>query len=492
MFRLVAKSFLDKKGIVVQKFKDNLPGDDWARSLLNRHKILGQRIATNISRSRAEVSSEIINSYFDNLDTVLKGVPSDNIFNYDESNLQDDPGKKKFLFRRGTKYPVRVQNHSKSATTIMVCGSASGILLPPYIVFKSGSLWEPWTNGGPKGFPCCTSPCCSKGSRFNCTSHGWMDTITFKDWFFTVFLPHAKRLTGRKVLIGDNLASHFNADVIKECEDSEIDFVCLPKNSTHLTQPLDVSFFRPLKEAWRYCLAKWKDSNTRLKAIPKSSFPTLLRESLERINNVGSISENLKSGFRATGIHPIDRNLILRKLPREENPDDINDIVTQYLKDQRFQKNVKNMKRKKINVAPGQSVTSALLERPDSDEDSQNNIIPFVDTESENEIVDNVPDYEKPDDTNLKIGSFLLVNVLSGSRKKTKYVYVAVIQDINKNYYTVNGLKSLDNTKQTFKTQINDTFEVEMEDIIAVLKMPSLTERNHYKFSQPLTDVREL
>lgn len=157
------------------------------------------------------------------------------------------------------------------------------------------------------------------------------------------------------MLIGDNLASHFNADVIRECEDSEIDFVCLPKNSTHLTQPLDVSFFRPLKQAWRYRLTKLKDSNTRLSAIPKSSFPTLVRESLERINNVGRISENLKSGFRATGIHPIDRHIILQKLPREENPDDINNIVTQYLKDQRLEKKDKNMKKKKINVAPGQS-----------------------------------------------------------------------------------------------------------------------------------------
>lgn len=143
--------------------------------ILNKHQILGQRIATNISRSRAEVSPEIIKSYFDNLVIVLKDIPIDNIFNYDESNLQDDPGKKNCLFRQGTKYPVNVQNHTKSAITIMVFGSASGILLPPYIVFKSGSLWESWTNGGPIGFPCCSSPCCSKGSRFNCTSHGWMD-----------------------------------------------------------------------------------------------------------------------------------------------------------------------------------------------------------------------------------------------------------------------------------------------------------------------------
>ncbi|XP_003241645.2 uncharacterized protein LOC100571097 [Acyrthosiphon pisum] len=184
--RLIAKTSLDKRGIIVQKFKDNLPGDDWARSLLKRHNTLTQRITTNISRCRAEVSPATINSYFDNLSSVLKDIPADNIFNYDETNLQDDPGKKKFLFKRGTKYPVQVQNHSKSATTIMVCGSASGVLLPPYIIYKSKNLWESWTNEGPKGSPCCESPCCSKGTRYNCTPHGWMDGITFKEWFFNL------------------------------------------------------------------------------------------------------------------------------------------------------------------------------------------------------------------------------------------------------------------------------------------------------------------
>ncbi|XP_022182344.1 uncharacterized protein LOC111042132 [Myzus persicae] len=94
--RLIAKTSLDKRGIIVQKFKDNLPGDDWARSLLKRHNTLTRRITTNISRCRAEVSPSTINSYFDNLSSVLKDIPADNIFNYDEINLQDDPGKKNF------------------------------------------------------------------------------------------------------------------------------------------------------------------------------------------------------------------------------------------------------------------------------------------------------------------------------------------------------------------------------------------------------------
>lgn len=53
------------------------------------------------------------------------------------------------------------------------------------------------------------------------TIDGWMELYTFKDWFFTLFLPYAKRLQGKKVLIGDNLASHFNMNVIVKCEKSD-------------------------------------------------------------------------------------------------------------------------------------------------------------------------------------------------------------------------------------------------------------------------------
>lgn len=71
-----------------------------------------------------------------------------------------------------------------------------------------------------------------------------MDATTFKDWFVSSFLPYAKRLEGRKALLGDNLASHFNDNVLNLCEEHNIAFVCLVPHSTHLCQPLDVAFFK--------------------------------------------------------------------------------------------------------------------------------------------------------------------------------------------------------------------------------------------------------
>lgn len=262
---------------MVPKFENNLPGVEWAYSLLRRHKDeYSQRVASNIKKARAKVSPESLNAYFANLAPLVGGVPPSNIFNYDETNMSDDPGKKQGIYRRGVKYPEKIMNYSKSATSVMVCGSADGVLLPPYVIYKSIHLYETWKEGGPQGAPCCQKICCSQGSRFNRTNSGWIDSITFRHWFRSAFLPHAKGLPGKKVLIGDNLSSHIDVDVLNECEQNDIAFVCLVPHSTLLCQPLDVGFFRPMKSAWRSVLTNWKLQNPRLSTVPKDTFPRLL------------------------------------------------------------------------------------------------------------------------------------------------------------------------------------------------------------------------
>nr|CAI5851337.1 unnamed protein product [Callosobruchus analis] len=51
--------------------------------------------------------------FFDHLEKELDGIPPGNIWNYDETNLVDDPGLKRVITRRGTKYPEKIRNASK-------------------------------------------------------------------------------------------------------------------------------------------------------------------------------------------------------------------------------------------------------------------------------------------------------------------------------------------------------------------------------------------
>lgn len=124
----------------------------------------------NIKISRAAISPEVINEYFDNLEVELKDVPAGNIVNYDETNLSDDPGRKKVITRRGCKYPERVMNSTKSSVSVMFAAAGDGNMLSPYVVYKALHLYQSWTENGPKNSP------------YNRTKSGWFDAFCFQDW----------------------------------------------------------------------------------------------------------------------------------------------------------------------------------------------------------------------------------------------------------------------------------------------------------------------
>ena len=227
---VIIASYLNKIDRAVKQFSNNVPGRDWLKSFLQRYPRLKERFASNIKRSRAAVDEETVRSYIANLKTVVEGVPAENIWNLDETNLSDDPGKNRVIFRRGTKYPEKVCNFSKSSTSLMMCGSAAGEILPPFVVYKANQLWNTCMEGGPKK------------CRYQSTKSGWFDAVTFNEWFQSLLLPRLKKLSGNKVIIADNLSAHLNVSIFNKCKEEDIHFICLSPNSTHLTQPLDVAF----------------------------------------------------------------------------------------------------------------------------------------------------------------------------------------------------------------------------------------------------------
>ncbi len=162
-------------------------------------------------------------------------------------------------------------DHSKSAISVMFCASAAGQLLPPYIIYKGANTYPAWGRNGPPG------------ATYTATTSGWLDTWTYTDWFDHM-LPYFNRLPGRKILIGDNLSTHLSMSVIKLCADNNIDFICLPANSTDKMQPLDVGFFGLMKGAWREMLQHYRRRDPEAKCLMKSEFPSMLKELLSKLD----------------------------------------------------------------------------------------------------------------------------------------------------------------------------------------------------------------
>ncbi|KAB0803063.1 hypothetical protein PPYR_00033 [Photinus pyralis] len=303
--RKTVKSYLDRKGVRIERFADNLPGSEWVRCYLQRHPDLSQRFAANIKSVRAAVTSTAINSYFDNLAKELDGVPPSNIWNYDESNLVDNPGCKKIITKRGSKYPERIINSSKQSTSVMYCGNAAGEILPPYIVYRATNLYDSWTQGGPQG------------ARYNRSKSGWFEGAIFEDWFEFLLLPRLKKLEGVKVAIGDNLSSHLS----------------------------------------RQILTDYKLNGTN-KTISKQDFPRLLRLLTDSLAKTGQ--GNLASGFAKAGIFPLNRTKVLERIPGNENYDpniqaNVSASVINITQERRFTQESIKTNKKKVNITLNKS-----------------------------------------------------------------------------------------------------------------------------------------
>jgi hypothetical protein len=117
-------------------------------------------------------------------------------------------------------------------------------------------------------------------------------------WFTEIFLKWLEGQIPReevKVLIMDNLSSHLSLTIMEQCRENNICLIFLPPNSTHLTQPLDVAVFAPLKKQRRKELDAYKEScaarNIKNCTIPKYKFASILKATLEEnvINNANNI-----------------------------------------------------------------------------------------------------------------------------------------------------------------------------------------------------------
>ncbi|XP_072378227.1 uncharacterized protein [Diabrotica undecimpunctata] len=234
----IIKNYLNRCGRDVKIFKDNFPGEDLIKKIMVRYPEISLRFAENIKRVRAGVDENILRSFFENLAVELGGVAPTNIWNCDETNLTVDPGKKKVIVKRGCKYPGLIRNASKTSVSIMFCGNGKGELLPPYVNYRAAKMWTTWAENGPKG------------CRYNASSSGWLDANIFADWLGQVPVgAYVKKLNGKKVLLYENLSSHITVHALQLCRENDNHLICLPPNSTHLAQPTDVAFFRPLKIA---------------------------------------------------------------------------------------------------------------------------------------------------------------------------------------------------------------------------------------------------
>ena len=96
--RILVKGYCDRRRM--KRFKNNLPSEDWVKAFINRTTMV-KRAAGNIKRARASVDETAVWEMFSNIDHLIL-LPT-HIWNYDETNVTDNPLAKTVIVRRGIK-----------------------------------------------------------------------------------------------------------------------------------------------------------------------------------------------------------------------------------------------------------------------------------------------------------------------------------------------------------------------------------------------------
>lgn len=131
-----------------------------------------------------------------------------------------------------------------------------------------------------------------------------MNTECFID-FIKRFKDHVKCTPENPILLLlDNHGSHRAYDVLKFCRENGIHLLSFPPHTSHRLQPLDVSVFGPFQNSRNILLAEWlKEHPGRTMTI--HDMGPIFARALE----VAATERNIKSGFKAAGIYPLDRQI---------------------------------------------------------------------------------------------------------------------------------------------------------------------------------------
>ncbi len=123
---------------------------------MNRHRDrLHTKYSNNMPLNRALAMNPALFDHWFNMvkktydEYDLHSKPT-HIYNCDESEFTSSSGKAVVICRKGGKALRLATSNDKNMTTIVACISASGVHMPPHILYKGKRRQYSWMVGGPK------------------------------------------------------------------------------------------------------------------------------------------------------------------------------------------------------------------------------------------------------------------------------------------------------------------------------------------------------
>lgn len=189
--------------------------------------------------------------------------------------------------------------------------NAAGVVIPPMVIFEGQCFNPEWSRGE------------VPDTLYGMSDNGWTDQELLFYWLTELFVKQIPPLRP-VILLLDGHSSHYEPECIRAAAEQGIIVFCLPLHSTHVAQPLDVSFFQPLKVSWSEACHTFMRENPGC-VVMKYQFSQLFSKAWYKAFQ----PNNLISGFAKTGIHPFNSEAIsvptlpdLEEMMEEGAPED--------------------------------------------------------------------------------------------------------------------------------------------------------------------------
>lgn len=288
----LAFEYATKNGIP-NRFKDRSAGREWLRGFRMRHPEISLRQPEAVSAARAMAFNRTqIQKFFETLEMTIKTEKIDihRIYNMDESGLSTVQRPPKIFAKTGRKQVGSLTSAERGQhVTCVCCMNAIGNFVPPAVIFPRKNRKEELLDALPPG---------SLG-LFHET--GWMTTDTFVLWL-KHFQSYVKASPESKVLLlMDGHSSHKSLEAVTFAKKSGIILMCFPAHCTHRIQPLDVSFYGPLKTFYNQECALWLKNHPG-RVITQNQIGELFTSAYGKSATI----KNATSGFLKTGICPLN------------------------------------------------------------------------------------------------------------------------------------------------------------------------------------------
>ncbi|XP_046745658.1 MFS-type transporter clz9-like [Diprion similis] len=266
---------------------------EWFYGFKKRHPNISLRKPESTSINSITAFNETeVKMFFNNLESlqIKYQFDANRIYNVDETGISNVQRNSRILAPKGQKQVGMITSGERGTTTTVVCAfSTSGNYIPQFFIFKRKRMNAQLLRGSNSDMIAAVS------------DSGWINENLFVDWLHH-FISYAKPSVGKPILLVlDNHESHVSLGCYLLCRQNGIVLLSLPPHTSHRMQPLDLTYFGPLKTAYNRECDLYMASNVGQR-ITQYEVVELFTKAFNRISNI----EKAASGFRSAGIWPLD------------------------------------------------------------------------------------------------------------------------------------------------------------------------------------------